>query len=116
MMKTANTKLELKLDITKEIVSIKLHELNINKSPGPDNMHPKVVKELASVPVDPLRLGKIPSAWKLAAIAAIFKNEGNKQSTENYRTVSLTSIACKIGFLGGRSTVPQLLIIVDKWT
>ena len=139
---------ELKLDITKEIISKKLHELNINKSPGPDNMHPKVLKELASVLIDPLfiifnislRLGKIPSAWKLAAITAIFKNKGNKQSAGNYRPVSLTSIACKImesiirdsimsylnsneiltnkqfGFLRGRSTVLQLLIIVDKWT
>ena len=66
----ANIKEELKLDITKEIISKKLHELNINKSPGPDNMHPKVLKELASVLIDPLfiifnislRLGKIPSA------------------------------------------------------
>ena len=47
--KKANIKRELKLDITKEIISKKLQELNINKSPGPDNMHPKVVKELASV-------------------------------------------------------------------
>ena len=81
--KKANIKEELKLDITKEIISKRLHELNINKSPRPDNMHPKVVKELASVLVDPLfvifnmspRLGKIPSVWKLAAITAIFKNK-----------------------------------------
>ena len=144
----ANIKEKLKLDITKEIISKKLHELNINKSPGPDNMHPKVLKELASVLIDPLfiifnislRLGKIPSSWKLAAITAMFKNKGNKQSAGNYRPVRLTSIACKImesiirdstmsylnsneiltnkqfGFLRGRSTVLQLLIIVDKWT
>ena len=144
----ANIKEELKLGITKEIISKKLHELNINKSPGPDNMHPKELKELASVLIDPLfiifnislRLGKIPSAWKLAAITPIFKNKGNKQSARNYRPVSLSSIACKImksiirdsimsylnsneiltnkqfGFLRGRSTVLQLLIIVDKWT
>ena len=95
---------ELKLDITKGIISTKLHELNINKSPGPDNMHPKVVKELASVLVHPLfvifnlsvKLGKIPSAWKLATITAIFKNKGGKVSSGNYRPVSLTNIACKI--------------------
>ena len=146
--KEAYFKDELHVDIMTEIISKKLQELNINKSPGPDSMQRKVVKELASVLVDPLfvifnmsfRLGKIPFAWKLAAIMAIFKNKGNKQSAENYRPVSLTSIACKImesiirdsilsylkaneilsskqfGFLGGKTTVLQLLIIVDKWT
>ena len=39
----ANIKEELKLDIIKEIISKKLHELNINKSPGQDNIHPRVV-------------------------------------------------------------------------
>ena len=43
-----------------------------------------------------LRLGKILSAWNLAAITTIFKNKGNTQSTENYRPANLSSIACKI--------------------
>ena len=82
----------------------------------------------------------IPSAWRLASITAIYKNKGSKHSAENYRPISLTSIACKImelfirdsmlnylkandilsnkqfGFLRGRSTVLQLLNVVDKWT
>ena len=68
------------------------------------------------------------------------KNKGSKHSAENYRPISLTSIACKIiesfirdsmvnylkandilsneqfGFLRRGSTVLQLLKVVDKWT
>ena len=143
-----NVKKELRLDITKEIIKEKLQELNVNKSPGPDNLHPRVFKEIASVLVNPLFMifnltikhSKIPSAWKLASITAIYKNKGSKHSAENYRPISLTSIACKImesfirdsmlnylkandilsneqfGFLRGRSTVLQLLKVVDKLT
>ena len=72
-------------------------------------------------------------------ITAIFKNKCNKQSTGNYRPVSLTNVVCKIMesiiresnlcYFTGNSlltnkqfgflcwfTVLQLLIIVDKWT
>ena len=49
-----NIKKELRFDITKEIIKEKLQELNVNKSPGPDNLHPRVFKEIASVLVNPL--------------------------------------------------------------
>ena len=139
---------ELELTITKEIITKKLHDLNINKSPGTDNLHPKIFKELAQVIVEPLfiilnlsiQLNKTPAAWKSASITPIYKNKGDKDITENYRPVILTSIACKImesivrdamldylksngiptnkqfGFLSGRSTVLQLLMVMDKWT
>jgi len=87
-----------------------------------------------------LETGKVPKAWKTACITAIYKNKGNKHQPTNYRPISLTSVACKImesivrqsilsymklnkyltnrqfGFLGGRSTVLQLLTIMDQWT
>ena len=135
----------MNLEITKEIVAKKLIYLNIHKSPGPE-LHPRVFKELAQELAEPLflilkaslKLGKIPPAWKLASITPIYKNKGDKQCVENFRPVSLTSIACKLmesiirdamlnflessgslsnkqfGFLGGRSTVIQLLQIMDK--
>ena len=61
---------DLKLNITKEDILQKLLKLNANKSPGPDNLQPRVIKELALVLVDPLfiifklslKLGKVPSA------------------------------------------------------
>ena len=83
--------------------------------------------------------GRLPSKWKEADISAIYK-KGDKHDPENYRPISLTSIICKImeslikeslleflkntnalsdrqfSFLPGRSTVLQLLNILDKWT
>ena len=61
---------ELKLEITKEAVRQKLTTIKSNKSPGPDTMHPHVVKEMVDVLVSPfylifklsIKLGKIPAA------------------------------------------------------
>ena len=39
--------------------------------------------------------GKLPDDWKLAYITTIFK-KGNRRSLLSYRSVSLTSICCKL--------------------
>ena len=39
--------------------------------------------------------GKIPKAWKQAYISPIFK-KGDRHKPSNYRSVSLTSVCCKI--------------------
>ena len=136
----------LSIEITKEVIRKKINKLNTNKSPGPDKMHPRVVKQLLAEIVNPfylifkmsLKTGKVPSAWKLGSISAIYKNKGNKNSVENYRPISLSSIACKIlvsiirdslmkylmsnniltnkqfGLMRGRSTILQPLKVVDK--
>ena len=86
-----------------------------------------------------LKQGKIPDEWKHATVTAIFK-KGDKRKPNNYRSVSLTCIICKIiesiirdkimdhvknnnllsnkqfGFLDGRSTMLQLFAVLDKWT
>ena len=80
---------------------------------------------------------KVPADWRSANITAIYK-KGNKKEPKNYRPVSLTSVICKImvsivrdiimdnflsndllstnqyGFIKGRSTVIQLLKIMDE--
>ena len=99
--------------IDKINVSIKemedaLRSLNVNKSSGPDGLHPRVLKELATVLSYPLKLlfdktitqGKLPSQWKIAEVRPIFK-KGIKTSPGNYRPVSLTPIICKVfeGFI-----------------
>ena len=80
-----------------------LNSLNISKSPGPDTIHPKVLKELSRELSHPLKLlflrtlkdGKLPDSWKVAEVKPIFK-KGRKDSPGNYRPVSLTSILCKV--------------------
>ena len=86
-----------------------------------------------------LQTGSIPKIWKTANITAIYKS-GDKKFTGNYRPVSLTCIICKLlekmiresivnhmkkydlfsdkqyGFISGRSTVLQLLAVLESWT
>ena len=82
---------------------------------------------------------KLPTIWKRANVSPIFK-KGNRQLASNYRPVSLTCILCKLqesmlkddiiahmnanglmsnkqfGFRSGRSTILQLLHVVEEWT
>jgi hypothetical protein len=88
---------------TEEDVFIKLNSLNSAKSPGPDSIHPRVLKELAREFSEPLsnifntsvNEGKTPSDWKLADITAVHK-KGDKSLPENYRPISLTCVVCKV--------------------
>ena len=85
-----------------------LSSLKISKSPGPDEIHPRILKELAKELSSPLTLlfnkslqeGKLPDKWKIAEVRPIFK-KGSKQQAGNYRPVSLTSVVCKVfeGFI-----------------
>ena len=89
--------------ITEEIVMKKLKSLDIEKSQGPDGLHPRMLKELACVIVPPLSYlfkrsvheGIVPDRWKLANVTPIHKN-GSKNNKKNYRPISLTSVLCKI--------------------
>ena len=130
-----------------EIIIDKLKNLKVNKSPGPDMLHPRILYEVRHQIVTPLRMifessfnsGKIPQDWKFANTVPIYK-KGSKAEVNNYRPVSLTNVVCKVmesiirdhvmkyfldnhlfsnrqyGFLKGRSTVLQLLNIIDEWT
>ena len=80
-----------------------LKNLNPSKAPGPDGIPSKVLKTCAEA-IAPsltcifnlsLRTGQLPSDWRSANITAIYKQKGNRNKAENYRPVSLTSIACK---------------------
>ena len=125
----------------------KLMTLKTSKSPGPYQLHPRILKEMSHVITKPLQQiftfsmnkNKLPSIWKKANVSPIFK-KGKKQSASNYRLVSLTCILCKFqeslirddivahmeansliskrqfGLMSGRSTILQLLHVMDEWT
>jgi len=125
----------------------RLGKLNVNKSSGPDGLHPRLLYETRNEIAYPLKLifdcsfktKRLPLEWRSANISAIFK-KGKKSEVGNYRPVSLTCIVSKVmesivrdsimehfvknnlftckqfGFIKGRSTVLQLLKVLDNWT
>ena len=79
------------IDISATEVEKLLHELNITKFMGPDNMHPFLLKKLSKTLCHPLGIifqksvstGTIPKEWKYAKVTPLFK----KLSSEIKRSV-----------------------------
>ncbi|KAK4828106.1 hypothetical protein QYF61_023468, partial [Mycteria americana] len=86
-----------------EMVSDLLHHLDTHKSMGPDEIHPRVLRELADVLTKPLSLiyqqswitGEVPADWRLANVTPIFR-KGRKEDPGNYRPISLTLVPGKL--------------------
>ena len=80
-----------------------LRGLQPGKAPGPDNISPRVLKELSDeiAPIlttiyqSSIQSGEVPSDWKEANVTPIFK-KGEHYEPANYRPVSLTSVCCKV--------------------
>ena len=100
------------MTFSENTIEKKLNGLKIGKSPGPDQIHPKLLKETAAVLKTPLQklftkcisIGKIPDSWRLGHIMPIFK-KGKKIDPAHYRPVSLTSVICSHGFYGAASSI-----------
>ena len=81
----------------------KLMGMKVDKSAGPDNLHPRVLKEVALEIVDPLVVifqnsldsGMVPTDCGVANVSPLFK-KGGREKTRNYRQVSLTSVLGKL--------------------
>ena len=126
------------------MVKREIMQLNLNKSCGPDEIHPLLLIEVADIiskrlgvlMVKTLKDGNMPQDWKKADVSQIYK-KGVRNRAETYRPISLTSIVCKImeslikavmhhilsnkllppkqySFISGRSTVTQLLRYLDS--
>ncbi|KAK4820005.1 hypothetical protein QYF61_017384 [Mycteria americana] len=125
------------------MVSDLLHHLDIHKSMGPDEIHPRVLKELAEMLTKPLSIiyqqswltGEVTVDWRLANVTPIYK-----KGPGNYRPVTLTSVPGKLmeqiilsaitrhvednqgikpsqhGFRKGRSCLTNLISFYNKVT
>ena len=146
-MERRTEKIITNLLITEDEVRREILQLNINKSCGPDDISPFMLIKLVDYVAAPLArimktsmdCGELPQDWKNAFVSPIYK-KGAWNLPENYRPISLTSIACKImeklvrnkilchlvengllslkqfGFVSGRSTMTQLLNYLDTCT
>lgn len=104
IINTSTTDMIEDLYITASQVKEVLNQVNHNKSPGPDEIHPKLLKALSNndgfinAVTELFRscynTGKMPQIWKLANIVALHK-KGDKMKSSNYRPISLTSTLCK---------------------
>ena len=91
------------IHITETDLTKYIQRLKPNKSPGPDGIHPRILKELATAIAKPLCMlfqtslneGSLPGDWRIGNISPIHK-KGPKTDAGNYRPVCLTSIICKI--------------------
>jgi hypothetical protein len=125
----------------------RLENLKIDKSPGPDYLHPRILRELSVEIARDLYVlfslsistGQLPFDWRSSFVTVLHK-KGSKSDVANFRPISLTCIVCKVfesiirdcvmnyflcnnffsnkqfGFIKGRSTVLQLLKVLDDWT
>ena len=91
------------IHVTVQMVLEILKNLKDDKSCGPDEMHPRMLKELADDLAAPLATlfnmsiqdGVLPEEWKTAFVSPIFK-KGARNLAVNYRPISLTCILCKV--------------------
>ena len=91
------------LVVTPEMLAKKIKAMKDNKSPGVDEIPPKLLmetEEQISIPLArifnlSLKEGVVPFEWKEANIMPLFK-KGSRNKSENYKPVSLTSVICKL--------------------
>ena len=91
------------ISFDEKVILEKLCNINVSKSSGPDNLHPRILYETRNEIVHPLKIiyetsynsGSLPSDWRTGSIVAVHKTR-NKNDPANYRPISLTCVICKI--------------------
>ena len=93
----------MNIAVSKDEVIKLLKGSNPSKALGPDELHPRVLKELATelCPVfahlfqQSIDTGEIQKEWSLANICPLFK-KSDRSLACNYRPVSLTCVPCNL--------------------
>jgi hypothetical protein len=91
------------ITFTEEDIQKHISHLRTDKSAGPDNISPRLLKETSPVISRALYIlfrrsldeRKIPKAWKEATISPVLK-KGSKSDPGNYRPISLTRVVGKL--------------------
>lgn len=142
-----NTKSQnrLTVDFVWDDILKALSTSDMEKSTGPDELHPKILRQIARYIIALttttfnmlLSQGELPTDWKDEIVTTIHKI-GSKQLPSNYRPLSLTSDVVKIleitkkaimtsvetnnllnseqyGFRKGLSRIINLLIVSEQW-
>jgi len=86
-----------------EVVEHKLRSLKPSSAPGPDGIHPRLLRECARELSIPLSLiftksmseSVLPAEWKQTNVSPIYK-KGQKNCAINYRPINLASVPAKI--------------------
>jgi hypothetical protein len=96
---------QLSNDLDLSPLNIESHLISIKsfKSPGPDEIHPRILKEtyhqiskhLSTIYSKVFQTSILPQIWKDANIIPIFK-KGDKKLVTNYRPISLTCTIVKV--------------------
>ena len=92
------------IGITKEKVETVISLLKEDSAPGPDEIPPRLIRELKDELTEPLttlfkasmETRKIPDEWREASVTPIYKQKGSKSEPGNYRPVSLTNVIGKL--------------------
>ena len=90
-------------EVNPEVIKKALTKLDIKKAPGPDGVHPALLKALCGILLHPLTVlftksleqGKLPLEWKRGVIKPMFKGR-DPCIPGNYRPVTLTSVIGKV--------------------
>ena len=85
------------------MIEKQLRIINAQSAPGPNKIHSRVLKHLASILAAALEniftksmeTGRLPPAWKSALVKPMFK-VGDRHDPANYRPVSLTLVVGKV--------------------
>ena len=80
-----------------------LKSIKVDKSPGPDRIYPRILREarveiagaLTEIFVSSLATGEVPEDWRIANVVPLFK-KSSRDNPGNYRPMNLMSVVGKL--------------------